>query len=510
MTTASGSKARGKAPARGGARKRAKATAEPRRSFTWLALTLMVIGIMLALRLGVNALGPVPAGSGEARLWAFGQALDWGFFFDPPLAPAVVRIATDWLGDTLFALRLASPLAHALAAWMVFMTGAHVWDGRTGFWAAAGYTLAPGVSVSAMTASPEVVMTAASAVALYTMVRGLEARGYAWWIICGLAVGLGLQAHYAMACFALAGLVFLSVSREAEKNDWRGFAIACGVGLLVLLPNLVWQAAHGFPALARGAGLFERSGLDPAGGLRGLGAQVALLGPPFFLALIPAAATIGRWRHDWGMRLAMCQFWLMMTAVVLLAPGGGAWAGPAWVAGALAAARWLLGAGWRRWLAAQLAIGATASIVLWTAAGLYAVRGAQLPVALDPFPATRAGPEFCATALRQMAERDAEVLLSTSADRLSECMFRGGLAWQQVAIWNPELRPGNQHELVGTLREGDGRRMILALTADGASIPARFAEATAIGQGEIVTHRGRSAPYRLWLVQGFQGYDAAE
>ena len=514
MATASGRKGRGKAAgkAKAGGAKAAKAAGEPARGLTWFVLTAAVVGGVLALRLAVNALGLNPAHFDEAQYWAYGQELDWGYFSKPPLVAAAIRATTDAFGDTLFALRLSAPLAHALVAWMIFLTGARLWDGRTGFWAAAGYTLAPGVAFSSMLATTDPLLMAAWAVALYTLVRGLGGGGAGWWVASGVAIGLGLLAKYTMLAMPLATLAFLALAPEAERRDWRGFAVACATGLLVFAPNIAWNAAHGFPTLAH---VLEDA--DPGQGYLNpgelaafAGAQLAVIGPPFFLALIPALFARAEWRRDWGMRLVLWQCWLLLGAMLVLAlatRANGNWAAPAYVAGALVAARWLLRSGWRGWLTAQLAIGAAVMVVLWSAAGLYAARPAALPAFADPFRKARLGPVFCARALGAMEAEGAEVLLSQSRHRLSECMFEGGLGWDAVAVWNPALEPANHHELVSTLRPGDRRRMILAVSRGAPEIAARFERARPIAEGEIATHRDRAVPYSLWVVEGFRGYE---
>ncbi|HUF55641.1 MAG TPA: glycosyltransferase family 39 protein [Thermohalobaculum sp.] len=518
MATASRGKGRGAAngTAKSGARslgaKAGRAPAEPRRGLTWFALTAAVVGGVLALRLGVNALGLNPVHFDEAQYWAYGQELDWGYFSKPPLVAAAIRATTDAFGDTLFGLRLSAPLAHALVAWMIFLTGARLWDGRTGFWAAAGYTLAPGVAFSSMLATTDPLLMAAWAVALYTMVRGLGGGGAGWWIACGAAIGLGLLAKYTMAAMPLAALVFLAFAPEAERRDWRGVAIACGVGLLVFAPNIAWNAAHGFATIAHVAEDADpgQGYLNPGELAAFAGAQLAVIGPPFFLALFPALLARSDWRRDWGMRLLLWQCWLLLGAMIalsLVTRANGNWAAPAYVAGALVAARWLLRSGWRGWLTAQIAIGASVAVVLWSAAALYAARPGALPAVADPFRKARLGPAFCALALDAMEAEGADVLLSQSRHRLSECMFAGDLGWDAIAVWNPDLEPANHHELVSTLRAGDERRMILAVTGDAAAIAGRFDRQRRIDGGEIATHRDRAIPYRLWVVQGFRGYD---
>lgn len=492
--------------------KRRAAAAEPPRRLTWTALTLLVLGTFLALRLTVNAFEPVPVHFDEAQYWAYGQALDWGYFSKPPLVGAVMRLATDLMGDTLFAMRLFSPLSHALVAWMIFLTGSRVWDGRSGFWAATGYTLAPGVTFSALLGSTDPLMMACWAVALYALIRGLETRGRFWWLICGIAIGCGMMAKYTTIAFPLAAAGFMALSAEREQRDWRGFGLACGIGLLIVLPNIIWNAVNSFATFVHVAEDANASGpwFRPDKLAEFLGAQLGVIGPPFFLALVAALALTGRWRNDWGMRLMAWQCWLLLGAMIVLAfltRANGNWAAPAYIGGALMAARFLLSAGWRGWLVAQVALGATAALVLYLSVGAYALRAAQLPVAGDPFWKIRLGPAFCNKMEEAFRNEGAAVMLSNSRHRLSECMWENGLDWNEIAVWNPELAPSNHHELVSTLRAGDDRRMILAVKGEGARVASRFERSRLLERSEIRTHGNRTEPFELWFVQDFRGYD---
>ena len=475
----------------------------------WAQLALIVLGAVLALRLGVNALEPFPVHFLEARHWAFGQAAALGYSSEPPLTAWLVRGATAVLGDTLFALRLASPLAHAATAWLVFLAGRRLWDSRTGFWAAAGYTAAPGVAYSAMMMTVNPIVVLAWAAALYAMVRAGEDEGPLWWAALGALVGVGVLAHYTMAAFALGALGYGVVS--ARERDWRGTGIAALAALVVAAPNLVWNARHGFVTLlefSREAGV-GADHVHPWDLAVFVAVQVGLIGPVFFAGILVAFANRAFWRDDRGMRLMVWQTAPLVagTAVMaLLGRGHADWAGPAYVGGALMAARWLVLSGGLAALRAQAWVGVAASLALWMLAGLYAGQSEALTRRLDPFRAARLSQPFCALALGAMAEEGASALLSDSPRRLSECMFYGGLGWGQVALWNPDGHARSEHARRAALRPGDDRAFLLAVTEAGSGIAPHFAESREVEAGRLATHIDRWVPFSLRVVRGFRGY----
>lgn len=497
--------ARKQAPKKRATRRKAKADQRP-----WALWAAGLITAITALRLGLNALDLVPVRFDEAALWAQGHELGWGYFTGPPLVGWLVGLAS-WLGGpTSFWLRIVSVLSHGVVTALLFVIGRRLWDGRTGFWAAAGYSAAPGVTVSAlmMTAAP--VMMALWAMALYAWFRAAEDKGRTWWVALGAALGLAIMAAYAAIFLAIAALGYGLFS--ARGRHWQGTGLAAGVAFLVTLPHLIWLAGTGFAVFDHvAANLAPPAARYDAGALLAfLGAQAVLIGPAWLVAILAALWWRGGWREDWRMRMLAWQTFLPFGLATLTAYWAGApvaLAAPACVAGSLMAARLVLTHDWRRVLSAQMAIGVVAAMAIYGGSFAYATMGPRLPRLADPFGAARGGEPLCAIALGLMAGQGAEVLLSDNDRRLASCMFHGGLGWDAIAVWNPELTPRNQQELISTLHPGDARPMVLATTPEKARrIAAHFDAAHLIEDGTIRTHADQATDYAIWSVQGFEGY----
>ncbi len=502
-------------PGKAGQRRRTRKRAQPPRppEDPWASLTLVVVVAVLALRLVVVGLEPFPLHFDEAQYWAYGQELDRGYYSKPPLVAWLIRAVTDVAGDTLFALRLASPVAHALTAWLIFLTGRRLWDGQSGFWAAAGYTAAPGVGLSAMIMSTDPVVMAFWAAALYAMVRAAEAQsesgGRIWWGVLGALIGAGMLAKYTMLAFAVGALGYGLFS--PRERSWAGTAIAAGVAMLVLSPNIVWNMANSFATVTHVLGDADpgRGFFNPGKLAEFVGAQFGVIGPVFLVAIFLALRNRDVWRDDWGMRLVAWQTVPLLAAMIglsFLTRAQANWAAPAYIGGSLLAARWLITVGGIPALRAQLGVGVVASLTLWTVAGLYAGQSEALTQRLDPFRQMRISAPFCELVFGTMGEEGTGVLLSDNRRRLSECMFYGGLGWDEVAIWNPEREPENHHELVASLQPGDQREMLLVARRGAEAMAHHFDEAREIDSGAIETHIDRAVPFSIWVVRGFKGY----
>ena len=503
-------KSKSKPRASGASRKtkgRKRTTKPDQRPWAFWAL-IAVLGVA-AIRLVANAFDLVPVHFDEGQYWAYGQEMAAGHFSKPPLVGWLIWVATTIGGDTTFWLRIGAVAAHAVIAWFIFLTGRRLFDGHTGFWAALGYTAAPGVSVSSMIMSTDPVMMAAWAVGLYAWVRAAQGER-AWWVVVGVAIGLGMLAKYTMLAFAAGALGYGVFS--ARARDWRGLGVATAAAVIVFAPNLLWQinndfstARHVAEDAAPGGTLFNLGKLGEF-----LGAQLGVIGPVWFLAML-AGLFRRDWEDDWGMRVLAWQTFtllIVITAVAFITRAQPNWAAPAYVAGSIFAARILVTRGWGLALKLQAGIGVVAALAIYGAAWAYANHAQSLPRGADPFKKMRISQPFCGPVLAAMAEEGAEVLLSDDRRRLSECMFLGTLTFQDIAVWNDDPWPENHHELVATLQPGDHRRMILAvMNRDGALYYIKqFESAREIESGSIPTHDGRAFGYSIWVVEGFKDY----
>jgi 4-amino-4-deoxy-L-arabinose transferase-like glycosyltransferase len=486
--------------------KTAKMTEDPR----WMWRVLGLLCAVAAAHEVWNLIGLIPVHFDEAQYWAYGEAPDFGYYSKPPLAAWVIRASTDLFGETEFGLRAFAPLLHLWIGWMIFVTGRRLFDGRVGFWAAAGYALAPGVSVSSALMSTDPVMMAGWALALYALVRGMEAKGIGWWILVGLGVGLGMLAKYTAIAFALGGLGYALFGREGAFRR-REAIVASVAALIVLSPNLIWNALNGFATIGHlGENAGGSSGLRPDRLAEFVGAQFAVIGPVFFAAILAAVLGMG-WRGDWRLRLLVWMTAPLLAAMsvqALLSKSNPNWAAPAFVAGSILAAHWLVTRDWRRGLIAQCAVGVVAVLALWIGGAVYASWGTSLPRAADPFKKMRVGGPFCEHVLAAMEAEGIEVMLSDNRRRLSECLWEGRLPIESIAVFDPDGVANNHYELKARLEAGDRRPMILAMdgSSTAALIAAQFEAAEELESGRFRTHSDREEGYSIWRVEGFHGY----
>lgn len=175
--------------------------------------------------------------------------LDWGYVDAAPLV-AVYAKAALLLGGSLAALRVLPALAGTALVALAVLLAREVGGGRFAqLLAGLAVLFAPGIllvdSLLSMNAFEPLFWTGA----LLVLARLLRTGDSRLWVSFGILVGLGLENKHSTLFFGFAvgvALVLAPQRREVFRPwVWVGLAIA----LALFLPNVVWQARHGFPTL---------------------------------------------------------------------------------------------------------------------------------------------------------------------------------------------------------------------------------------------------------------------
>ena len=186
----------------------------------------------------------------ELYFLAAGQHLAFGYVDQPLLTPLLARISALATGNTLVGLRVLPALALAalvvLTAAMSRLLGA----GRTGQILAALATATCAEYLGAMheltTTTPDFVFWA---VTLLLVTRLLASQDPRWWVAIGGCVGVASEAKWNIGFLAAAlGAGFLATDARRLLRS-RYLLLGCVIAAVLAAPDLIWQAAHGWPSL---------------------------------------------------------------------------------------------------------------------------------------------------------------------------------------------------------------------------------------------------------------------
>jgi 4-amino-4-deoxy-L-arabinose transferase-like glycosyltransferase len=262
----------------------------------WDRASLAIVTAACALKVFVhlalvNRYGPH---GDELYFLECGRHLAFGYVDHPPLVPWIARLA-DELGGSLLALRLPAIAAGtgtlAFAALLV-----REWGGG---WRAQLLTLlallvAPAhLRMAAMLDIPVVEVFLCTVTAVL-VARALARGERATWILAGGVLGLAVLAKHSSLLWggALAiGLLTTAGGRRALARPWPWLGAAAA--LLLVAPNLVWQAQNGFPTLEFMRGL-RRDVLEEQGRGLFIAGQLLYFHPvaaPVWIAGLAAAFT---------------------------------------------------------------------------------------------------------------------------------------------------------------------------------------------------------------------------
>jgi 4-amino-4-deoxy-L-arabinose transferase-like glycosyltransferase len=84
---------------------------------------------------------------------------------------------------------------------------------------------------------------------LYVVVVTLVRQRPRLWLLAGVIAGVGLETKYTIAFLLAAILVSLLTTRERRILRTRWPWLGLGIAMLLLLPNVIWQAEHSWPSL---------------------------------------------------------------------------------------------------------------------------------------------------------------------------------------------------------------------------------------------------------------------
>jgi 4-amino-4-deoxy-L-arabinose transferase-like glycosyltransferase len=478
-------------------------------------LLLALLGL-LAIRLVALALNGTDLFFDEAQYWTWSREPAFGYYSKPPLVAALIGGAGAVCGDGTFCVRAVSPILHTLTAALVFLIGRRLYDDRAGLWSALGFATLPGVSLSAGIISTDVPLLAAWALALLGLV-GLvqQRRGWAPAVALGLGLGLGLNAKYAMVFFPACLAVWLLVTPSArgllrDPRLWAGLA----VGVLLIAPNLAWNAAHKFATFAHTADNANWGGqlLKIGKGFEFMAAQAGVFGPILLGGLVLALHRGWREGLSPADRLLVCfivPVLAVITAQAFISRAHANWAATAYVAASILVPATFLRLGLDRWLKASLAL--HLAIMALLIAGTSMAGRFRLPLGGDPFERTLGWSDLGARTAAVLAEARAagqpfDAVIADERAVTAALLYYLRHETTPIRAWLSGPRPLDHYEMTRPFR-GEAKKPVLLVSVrqDAGRITDRFARATEVRHEDVPAGLGKPRRVRFIKLEGYRG-----
>lgn len=174
--------------------------------------------------------------------------LQWGYLDNSPFIAFITKISSFLFGESTFAYRIFPTLFSVLT---VFVTGLMAY--RLG-----GKSTAIAITCLAMIFSPAYLATS-------YFLQPIVFEQFFWTLIAflllmflqtsktsflyGLAAtaAVGFLNKYTIILFLFSLLVGLVFSKRLQQFKWKALLVSSGIFLIIIFPNILWQAQHGFP-----------------------------------------------------------------------------------------------------------------------------------------------------------------------------------------------------------------------------------------------------------------------
>ena len=257
----------------------------------------------------------------ELYFVAAGHHPQWGYPDQPPLTPLVAGLADTLAPGSLLALRLLSALVVGVVV-LVTADLARALGGGRGAELLAAVATATGAGLLAV---GHMLSTATTDLLVWTVVvrlvvSTLQHDRPRQWLVVGLVLGIGLQNKHLVGFLAVglvAGVVLTPGLRHHLRSPWAWGGAA--VAVLLWLPNLVWQARHGWPQAELAADIRDEYGT--VGGIAELVLLQAVMINPLGAVLAAVGGVAGWRRPEWRWFRPVPVAYLLLLGVFVLTGG---------------------------------------------------------------------------------------------------------------------------------------------------------------------------------------------
>lgn len=421
----------------------------------------------------------------EAQYWDWSRELAFGYFSKPPLLAWLIAATSEVCGNGEACVRIGSPLLHFVTSFVIYAIADTLYGRPAAAWAALAYGLGTAVVFSARIISTDVPLLFFWSLAMLAYFKLLSRPDWRWAAVLGVALGLGILAKYAMVYFLLCAACAAWFDRDArlflkQPQTWA----ALGIAVVLVLPNLWWNADNGFATFRHtgdnisGAGLHFR----PQGAADFVGAQFAVAGPLVFATFLYLLVPLARRRisrEDALMFAFAIPPLALVVALSFFRSAHANWAAPAVTAMTILAAAWWQRNGWRHWFSITVGLGLVVQVAL-LAGDAFADR-LSIPLfgkSVDPYHRTLGSKALGErTAAFAEANKANTVAVEGRSEIAALTYYLRDRPLRTVA-WSANQTPGNQFDLAHPLDNAAPEPVLFISTCPYASRLERFYDKT--------------------------------
>ncbi|MGA7676325.1 MAG: glycosyltransferase family 39 protein [Rhizomicrobium sp.] len=273
----------------------------------WLVLGLATLAIHLLVNGGYGIFRD------ELYFIVCGDNPAWGYVDQPPLVPWIASLSHALFGNYLVGFRLVPALAMAATVALTAEFARLIGGGRFAQWLAGLCVLGcPQFLAIGLIFTTDTFQALTWLACGWFLVRLAQTGDERWWIPLGAVVGVSLFSKYMIAFYVVALSIGLLATPQRRSLLHPWLYLGALVAVVLILPNLLWQQAHGWPFLELGEAAAN-------------GKNLALSPPAYFaqqlLLIGPLAAPVwiaGLWACSWRPKLAVYRAFPIAYAILFV------------------------------------------------------------------------------------------------------------------------------------------------------------------------------------------------
>ncbi len=453
-------------------------------------------------------------GPDETQYWFWSQAPAFGYFSKPPMIAWVIAATTSIFGDSEWAVRLSAPIFHFATSVLLFLTARRIYDEKSAFWAGVVWLSLPAATLSSMIISTDALLLCFWSAALYLFFRLASPqsngeKSVLTAVFLGATIGLGFLSKYAMIYILIGAAAAVAVTNM--RLAWRHMAIATVTALVILAPNLLWNADNGFQTVTHTAANADWRGdlFHPAAFAEFLVAQFGVFGPITLGLFIVGLITLNRRLAEISERrwadLALIGFALppliIVTVQAFISRAHANWAAAAYPAIAILIAAWAIRAGRTRVLKAGVGLNFAASIIFLIAATNFSLAD-RLGLS-EVVKRVRGWEEQGADIARLSSDYDA--IMIDDREVMGGILYYGRASKTPVVAWNSNSRIDHHYEAFHAFRPALYKRLLYVTPhSDAIAVRNQFDIINRIGETTADLKDGRYRRLYLFELDGYR------
>jgi MFS family permease len=213
----------------------------------WILAVLFIV-VKLCLHFSTNT--NYELHRDEMLYFNMGSHLSFGYATVPPLTGFLAFIVKVIFGYSVFGIRLIPALLGAASIFIIAKTIRDIGGGILALViASSSFILSTGFLLFDTLLTPNVTEQFLWLLTTYLLFRMISKDNPRLWIWIGIILGLAFLNKYSVLIYILGFFIAMLLTDHRKLFNSRYFYYSVIIGIMLILPNLLWQYSHGWPVL---------------------------------------------------------------------------------------------------------------------------------------------------------------------------------------------------------------------------------------------------------------------